>query len=118
MMVFSLRLFRLAASFCERGHNPTKDFDRACLAASFCERGQNPPEGSDRARRSSRLNGISCHLVILSCCPLLFLSGCGPAPQVRIGSKQQPESVTLGEMATPLARLPSVPSQPAACIRA
>src|SRR5215469_17637712 len=34
---------------------------------------------------------------------MLCVAGCAPAPEVRIGSKQQPESEILGEMATLLA---------------
>src|SRR5260370_1802765 len=45
---------------------------------------------------------------------VLVLAGCAPATQVRIGSKQQPESVILGEMATLLARHAGVPAKHAA----
>src|SRR5260370_28017213 len=45
---------------------------------------------------------------------VLVLAGCAPATQVRIGSKQQPESVILGEMATLLARSAGVPAEHAA----
>src|SRR5262249_4950932 len=42
----------------------------------------------------------SCLFAMAAC----FVTGCAPAPAVRIGSKQQPEAVILGEMATLLAR--------------
>jgi osmoprotectant transport system permease protein len=34
----------------------------------------------------------------------MFVTGCGPAPEIRVGSKKQPESVILGDMVAHLAR--------------
>lgn len=59
--------------------------------------------GGNEPRRS--LNGQPSFLwaIFTGFALVLSIAGCTPAPEVRIGSKQQPESEILGEMATLLA---------------
>src|SRR5438128_9709055 len=58
----------------------------------------------DQPRRSPNRETLCRRAALGWLVLVLCVAGCAPAADVRIGSKQQPESEILGEMATLLAR--------------